>query len=152
MTNTQVNNWQQEWQLLHNNYEQYEHKALLIKMVAVVICTISLITPLTTVQGMLLLATLWLQEGIWKTYQTRVGEQLLLIEVQMYTVANETELTKSTEKISTKTINQPFQFYTLWQAKRSGITGLVSEYLLNALRPTVIYPYAILMLIVAFMM
>ena len=152
MTNTQVNNWQQEWQLLHNNYEQYEHKALLIKMVAVVICTISLITPLTTVQGMLLLATLWLQEGIWKTYQTRVGEQLLLIEVQMYTVANETELTKSTEKISTKTINQPFQFYTLWQAKRSGITGLVSEYLLNALRPTVIYPYAILIVIMAFIM
>ena len=155
MTNTQENNWQQEWQILHNNYEQYEHKALLIKMLALVICTIGLISPFTITQGILLLATLWLQEGIWKTYQTRIGKQLLLIEAKMYTVANETETTetaKITGTTPTKTINQPFQFYTLWQDKRSGIIGLLSEYLLNALRPTVIYPYAILIVIMAFIM
>ena len=37
------------------------------------------------------------------------------------------------------------QFYSNWEATRHSAVGLIKEYLLNALRPTVAYPYILLL-------
>jgi len=79
--------------------------------------------------ALMFILVLWLQEGIWRTVQARTSDRLLTIE-----------------KTLKESGNQPaMQFYSNWEANRPGTIGLVKEYLLNALRPTVAYPYIILL-------
>ena len=40
----------------------------------------------------------------------------------------------------------PFQLHTQWLAARPGAAGLLRDYISNALRPTVAYPYVVLIL------
>jgi len=42
----------------------------------------------------------------------------------------------------------PFQFYTQWEMNRPGMLGLTKEYFFNSLRPTVVYPYLVLILLI----
>ena len=72
----------------------------------------------------LILVILWLQEGIWKTYQARTSNRIELIEQAL-----------------TKNNVVAFQFYRQWSENRPSSVGLIMEYLKNALKPTVIYPY-----------
>jgi len=74
---------------------------------------------------------LWLQEGIWRTVQARTAERLLTIE----------------KILEQQDPSSGMQFYSNWQANRPGTAGLIKEYLLNAMRPTVAYPYVILLAI-----
>jgi len=75
---------------------------------------------------------LWLQEGIWKTYQARIGARLLLVEKRLVDPP--------------ATQDQPFQLYSAWEKNRKGAFRLVAEYAANSLRPTVAFPYVILLL------
>ena len=43
-----------------------------------------------------------------------------------------------------------FTLHTRWQAQRRGVLGLVREYLSSAMRPTVAFPYLVLLLLVWF--
>ncbi|TYK65644.1 hypothetical protein [Colwellia echini] len=124
-----------QWQTLHNSHEDYEKYALIIKIVAILICLVSVIYSISTFVGLLLLATLWLQEGIWKTFQQRTESAIIAVEEKLALLTTDTD-----------TI--PYLFYTQWHANRSGVTALIAEYIANALKPTVIYPYLPLMLIV----
>ncbi len=87
----------------------------------------------------MLILTLWLQEGIWKTYQARSGERLLVIEAAL----------KNPEKNGIEASAPPFSFsfYSTWETQKPGIVGLILEYISNALRPTVMYPYVVLIAI-----
>ncbi len=125
---------QQEWQILHNNHEQYEHYALIIKLVAIGLSVVLLINHVTLLIAISLLATLWLQEGIWKTYQNRLAKHLILLEQQL--------IPQATQLTSPPISN--FQLYSRWQANSGGTITLLTEYLTNALRPTIAYPYVIL--------
>ncbi len=125
---------QQEWQILHNNHEQYEHYALIIKLVAIGLSVVLLINHVTLLIAISLLATLWLQEGIWKTYQNRLAKYLILLEQQL--------IPQATQLTSPPISN--FQLYSRWQANSGGTITLLTEYLTNALRPTIAYPYVIL--------
>jgi hypothetical protein len=72
----------------------------------------------------LILVILWLQEGIWKTYQARTCNRIELIEQALV----------EGDFVS-------FQFYRQWTENRPSLTGLIMEYIKNSLKPTVIYPY-----------
>lgn len=122
----------QEWTTLQNNYERYEIGALLVKLVAVVLFSAGVALALEPWFICLVLLVLWLQEGIFKTYQSRLGERLLQVE----------RLLAAQPEGS----GQAFQLHSTWLSRRTGAAGLLAEYAASACRPTVAFPYAVLVL------
>ena len=120
----------QEWIALQNNHAHYERGALALKVVTVVFAFALLAVNLPALMVALVVAALWLQEGIYRTSQSRLGQRLLVLE----------------RLISGDESGGPFQLHTQWQSARPGVSGLLREYVGNALRPTVAYPYVVLIL------
>jgi len=116
-----------EWAVLQNNIEQFERHALLVKLLAVVLATQ---LTLFGSAGLAIAAVgiLWLQEAIFRTSQARLGARILRLEAQDATA---------------------HQLHTEWAAHRPGTVGLVVEYLKHALRPTVAFPYPVLVVVIA---
>ncbi len=121
-----------QWQTLHNSHEDYEKYALIIKLVAITSTFLIFTFSITTLVALLLIAALWLQEGIWKTFQSRTAGAIMAIEEKL--ALNETE--------------QLYLFYKQWTANRPNSKTLVTEYIKNSLKPTVIYPYLPLLLLI----
>ena len=69
-----------EWTTLQNNYEQAERNALLVKLVAVVLCAggYALGVPYELIGGTA--ALLWVQESLCRTFQARLGERIVRVE------------------------------------------------------------------------
>lgn len=128
----------QQWQTLHNSHESYESYALIIKLIAITTTLIALSFSLNNYSLLLLLAILWLQEGIWKTFQQRTVSAILEIESKL--MLGDIEQHSAPVK--------PYLFYSQWQDSRQSSLGLVKEYVGNALKPTVIFPYLPLILLV----
>lgn len=124
-----------QWRTLHNNHENYENYALIIKLVATAIVFFAFTFSVTSIVTLLFLATLWVQEGIWKTFQERTASAIIAIEDKL--ALNKEEQT-----------NGPYLVYKQWQKKRPGTKALIVEYVCNSLKPTVLYPYFPLMLVV----
>lgn len=122
----------QEWQLLQQQYETYERWALVIKLVAVIIALVVAVISLNKGVGAVLVMVLWGQEAIWKTYQARLGDRILVLEAS----------------IKNSDATQACQLHSEWLNQRPGTLGLVLEYAKNGLRPTVAYPYVFLLLCV----
>ena len=123
----------QEWMTLQNNHEDYERGALALKVVTVVFAFALLAVNLPALVVALVVAALWLQEGIYRTSQSRLGQRLLVLE-------------RAIRGDETDEVGTAFQLHTQWQAARPGVGGLLREYLGNAIRPTVAYPYVVLLL------
>ena len=128
----------EQWRTLHNNHESYENYALIIKLVATALALFSFIFSVATFISLLLLATLWLQEGIWKTFQQRTASAIMAVEDKL--ALNEPEQSAETIK--------PYLVYTQWQDNRPSAKALIAEYVSNSLKPTVLYPYVPLMIVV----
>lgn len=122
---------QQEWELLHQDHERYDRNALYIKLAAIICCLLSFAYKLPLLLSALFVLTLWLQEGIWRTFQSRIADRLLLVEKGLTT----------NEDISA------FQLYSCWEQGRPSTTGLIKSYISNSARPTVAFPYIILLCI-----
>jgi hypothetical protein len=124
----------QEWNTLQNNIEQYEKGGLLIKLAGVVLCVIGLTLGHHTIVISILIGVLWIQEGIFRTFQSRLVERIVRIE----------QLVKQ----DTPNNHATYQLYSEWLAGRAGPVGLIKEYALSMSRPTVAFPYVILILII----
>jgi hypothetical protein len=122
-----------EWTTLQNNHEQYEKNALLIKLLATVLCFAALLLALSPPLAGLILLLLWLQEGILRTSQARLGDRILRIEALL--------------REGEPPVAAAFQLHSEWLATRGTSGGLLAEYARNALRPTVAFPYAVLVLV-----
>lgn len=121
----------QEWSVLQKLYERYEFSALAIKLTAVVLFFAGIVIELHGIWLMLLLAVLWLQEGIFKTYQARLGTRLLALEQGL-------------------AAGEPIRVFALhsdWLAQRKGLIGQLREYLGSTVRPTVAFPYLVLLVL-----
>ena len=127
-----------QWQTLHNNHECYENYALIIKLVATAITLFACTFSVATYVALLILATIWLQEGIWKTFQQRTANAIITIEDKL--ALNENEPSNELVK--------PYLVHKQWQGNRSTTKALIAEYVSNSLKPTVLYPYVPLMLVV----
>lgn len=121
----------QEWQLNQQQVEHYERFTLLIKLCAFLVTILSLLFGAQWL-AVLVVCMLWLQDGIWKTFQSRLEERILQLEDALY--YNDGSA-------------RPFQLHTQWQAQRPGTVALIISYLRCATRPTVAYPYPLLMLL-----
>ena len=119
-----------EWQTLQQAYDKYEFGSLAIKLLAVLLAFVGLITNVQVCLLLAVIAILWLQDGIWKTFQSRFEVRLLEIES---TVANGGAVAPA--------------FNTEWLKQRPGVVGLVKAYICNSLKPTVMYPYVVLVLL-----
>ena len=80
---------------------------------------------------------MWLQEAIWKTYQGRIADAIIVVEDKMTCIDAE-DIDKP---------GQPYLLYKQWQLNRNTSKQLIKEYLGNSIKPTVIYPYLPLVLI-----
>ena len=131
MTTPTNNLLNQEWTTLHQDHERYDRYGLLIKLTAVLACLLAIGLAMSLWLALAFVLVLWLQEGIWRTVQARTSERLLAVEKALEDSGDQTGM----------------QFYSSWEATRPGTVGLIKEYLLNAVRPTVAYPYVILLCI-----
>ena len=123
----------QEWITLQNNFEQYEKAGLSIKLTAVVLFAAALLWGLSEGLTGVITLVLWVQEGILRTFQSRLGARILRIEQSI--------------KQGAQTGVAAFQLHSEWLAGRKGMVGMVVEYAASALRPTVAFPYVVLLLI-----
>ena len=126
----------QEWTTLQNNYERYESGALMVKLTAIVLFLAGAAIALEPWLVCVVVLVLWVQEGIFKTCQSRLGERLLHIE-RLIAAAADGER------------EAPFQLHSTWLAQRKGVFGLLAEYASSACRPTVAFPYGVLLLLSA---
>lgn len=118
----------QEWLCLQNQYDSYEKWSLVIKLTNIVLCCLLLASNDERYLVLVPVAVLWLQDAIWKTFQSRIGDRLLLVE----------------EAIAVGDEDKAMQFNTHWLATRPGVLTLITEYSRHALKPTVAYPHVML--------
>ncbi len=134
MTHHEPSALELEWITLQNNHERYEQGSLLIKLFAVALSAVGFMLALHEFVLVLLLLVLWLQEGIFRTSQARLGVRIVRLENAL----------KNDESNNISA----FQLHSEWQATRPGGLGLLVEYAANAMRPTVAYPYLALLLLI----
>jgi len=132
----------QEWIALQNSHEQYETDGLHIKLVGFTLAAVGVALGLNTAPVIALLLVIWVQEGIYRTFQARIGQRILRVEELIAQPGATGELFSRAANA-----NMPFQLHSEWLAGRKGVLGLVTEYAANACKPTVAYPYAVLIVV-----
>lgn len=126
--------YQNEWQTLQNQFDSYEKLSLLIKLLNVTLSCLLWFSLTAGLWTLLIIAILWLQDGIWCTFKERIAQRLLVVE---------DAINKNINGIyHPETV--PFQFNQSWLANRPSSKGLVSEYIHQTLKPTVAYPHLVL--------
>lgn len=135
----QKSNLAVEWSLLQNQFDSYEKYSLLIKLINVAVTTLAVFFNTFNVYIFFIVMIIWLQDGIWKTFQARIETRLLVVEGHFSNTAS----TQNSEAL-------PFQFNQFFTLNRPGGLMLIKEYMLQALRPTVAYPHVLLMLILGY--
>ncbi|OUS15574.1 hypothetical protein A9Q88_10500 [Gammaproteobacteria bacterium 50_400_T64] len=128
-----------EWSLLQNQFDSYEKYSLLIKLANITILATAYFTDHFSAFILCLLLILWLQDAIWKTFQSRIDVRLLQLEAYL---ANEDQLEKPDVKA--------YQFNSLYLKYRPSSVGLIKEYLSQALRPTIAFPHLLLIVVLGF--
>ena len=128
-----------EWCLLQNQFDSYEKYSLIIKLSAIGLLSTAYFLNNLSVFVLLIILVLWLQDSIWKTFQSRIEIRLLQIEKHI-----------SCEEQNNNDKNKAFQFNSLYLLNRPTSIGLIKEYLLQSIRPTVAFPYIVLLLIMGF--
>jgi hypothetical protein len=129
-----------EWLLLQSQSEQLERSCLLIKLVCVLLFALGMMLNLNCYLAAALVCTLWLQEAIARTSQARLVARILQLEALLRDAA------------LAQALPQAFQLHTQWQQQRGGALGLMLEYLKNAARPTVAFPYLALLMLDAMLL
>ncbi len=129
-----MNDFQTEWAILHNNIEKYERFSLIIKLFTLLISSLSITINMNEYVVIFLILILWLQDGIWKTFQARLEKRILLIEQIIKNKATDNETA--------------YQLYSQWEENRPSVINLIKAYLFTSLKPTVAYPYAPLILLI----
>lgn len=143
-----------EWSTLQDNYEHYEGRGLLIKLAAVAVLLGGTVAGLGPGRVVAVLLVLWLQEGIFRTFQSRLGARLLQIEAMLAGASDRAGPAGPADPAGpgdpadpSGTSRQGFQLHTAWLAQRKGAAGLLREYATSAVRPTVAFPYPVLVLL-----
>ena len=127
----EIKEFKTEWCLLQNQFDSYEKHSLQIKLLSVIVLLSAEISGISTVFTVLLLMVLWLQDAIWKTFQSRIEPRLLQLE----------------KYISEGSEESPFQFNSEYHKVRLRGAALISEYLHQSIRPTVAFPYVLLIVV-----
>jgi hypothetical protein len=139
MSNEQLPILQSEWVTLQNQFDSYEKFSLAIKLFSILTCCILVFALNAGVWSLLVVAILWLQDAIWKTFQNRIGQRLEVVEQAIQDNPHHAPEHSS---------HMGMQFNIAWNQSRPRTIGLVSEYIKQALKPTVAYPHVVLIALV----
>lgn len=123
-----------EWVLLQNQFDSYEKYSLMIKLANISILAIAYFTNKFGLFVVFLLLVLWMQDAIWKTFQSRIEARLLQLESGILNGAAE----------------KAYQFNSQFEKQRPGTSALVGEYLRQAIRPTIAFPHLVLVVMLGF--
>lgn len=132
MSLPEVSPLQSEWIALQHDHEAHERTAVAIKVTAVVLCGLATWIAMPLVASIPLLLVLWAIEAVARTVQARLGDRLLRLETLIADAAPD---------------SAAFRLHCEWLAGRPGLTGLLREYARAAIRPTVAFPYAPLLIL-----
>ena len=121
-----------EWRALFQQHEHIERSALQVKLIATALYALGVAAGQDAILLGLIVLVLWLQEVILRTMQARVNSRILWVEAQWRGEA----LTPG---------SAPFQLHSQWKDVRPNWPGLFREYASHAKRPTVAFPYAVLL-------
>ncbi|MDV7103729.1 hypothetical protein R3X26_04825 [Vibrio sp. TH_r3] len=124
-----------EWSLLQHQFDNYEKYSLLIKLFSVFIFCGFYLSSNMTLMTIAILCILWIQDAIWKTFQSRIEPRLLELEQAIKNIEPE------------KSDCLAFQFNSQYLVSRPSQFGLVKEYICQSLRPTIAYPHALLVVL-----
>ena len=127
---------QSEWSLLQNQYDSYEKFSLLIKLVSIGLLSAAYLWSALSSFVFCLLLVLWLQDAIWKTFQSRIEIRLLQLEGYL-----------SSEESQRLNQDKACQFNSEFMQNRYTGMDLIREYLKQAVRPTIAFPHIILCLL-----
>ena len=139
MSDKQLPILQSEWITLQNQFDSYEKCSLVIKLFSVLICCILVFILDKGLWPLVVFAILWLQDGIWKTFQNRIGQRLEVVEQAIQ---------DNLQHNPDNALQMGMQFNLAWNQSRPRTIGLVSEYIKQTLKPTVAYPHVVLMVLV----
>ena len=139
MRDLQLTRLQREWVTLQTQFDSDKKCSLAIKLFSILICCILVFALDAALWPLLVVAILWLQDGIWKTFQNRIGQHLEVVEQAIQ---------ETPHHVTDHTSQLGMQFNIPWNQSRPDATGLVSEYIKQSLKPTVAYPHVILMALV----
>lgn len=123
----------QEWTSLQHAHEDYERSALWIKLAAVFVLAAGVALGVHELLIGVVLIVLWVQEGIYRTFQARLGERLQEVE----------RLLRHGEPPE----GSALQLHSNWLAQRSATNDLIGEYAASIRRPTVAFPHVPLLAI-----
>jgi hypothetical protein len=121
-----------EWRTLQQDHERHERGASGLKFAAVALTAFAVSSGIPLELAAVLNLVVWGCEAMLRTVQARLGARLLKVEALIAEGAPE---------------RSACQLHTAWQASRSGVAGLLQEYAVSALKPTVAFPHALLSLL-----
>ena len=139
MSDIQLPTLQSEWITLQTQFDSYEKCSLGIKLFSILVCCMLVFALHAGIWSLWFIAILWLQDGIWKTFQSRIAQRLEVVEQAIQDVSNKTQNQMS---------EVGMQFNLAWSQSRLGVIGLVTEYIKQSLKPTVAYPHVALIALV----
>ena len=119
-----------EWCLLQEQFDSYEKHSLYIKLLSVIVFSTVEVLDVINIFTIVIFLVLWLQDAIWKTFQSRIELRLLQIE----------------KHISEKNENGLFQFNSEFHKVRTTGLSLINEYVSQSIRPTIAFPHIVLVL------
>ncbi|MEH6567971.1 MAG: hypothetical protein V7709_02770 [Halioglobus sp.] len=126
-----------EWSVLQTQCDSYEKYSLLIKLLSIGLVAVAYFQGMLSLFLSVLLLILWFQDAIWKTFQSRTESRILHLEgLLAMNPPDESEEGRA------------YQFNSFYAKNRPNTIGLIKEYLRHALRPTVAFPYLVLLLMV----
>jgi len=123
-----------EWCLLQNQFDSYEKHSLYIKLLSISVVLTAELLNKSSIFIILILAVLWLQDAIWKTFQSRIEPRLLRLEKYIREGGDHDE----------------FQFNSEYLHVRLSGQSLIYEYVCQSIRPTVAFPHVVLVLVLIF--
>ena len=139
MSDVQLPILQSEWITLQTQFDSYEKCSLAIKLFSILLCCILVFAIDAGVWSLLVIAILWLQDGIWKTFQNRIGQRLEVVEQA---------LQENPHHVPDHRSQMGMQFNLAWSQARPHGIGLVNEYIKQSLKPKVAYPHVVLIVMV----
>ena len=118
-----------EWTLLQNQFDSYEKHSLYIKLLSVITLVFTQAVNFSS-DGfiVIILFVFWLQDAIWKTFQSRIEPRLFQLE----------------QAIRQNKEAPAFQFNSEYQKVSVRGAALLVEYCRQAIRPTIAFPHIVL--------
>lgn len=122
-----------EWLSLQRSFSQHDTQALWLKLITIVLGLYLLHTDSSLSLQLAAIAMFWLHEAMLRTVQHRTALRLLQLEQAL-----------------AQNTDAGMQWHSQWQKSRGSSRALASDYLRQALKPTIALTYVLLLALCCF--